>query len=256
MHKMNRLITTGFLMAVVWPVWGQQQMKAEDTEFYEPVPPKVHTHLSEIPSDAIVLFDGNGLDAWESIKNPGQPAGWVVNGGVLTVHKPAGHIRTKQHFTDFQIHLEFYIPTYVGESGQARGNSGLYLAAPLSGSDGYELQILDSYENETYVNGQVGSVYKQGVPLANPSRPNGYWQVYDVVWTAPRFHEDGTLKSPARITAFLNGVLIQHNFELKGQTKYIGIPDYVAHGPSPIKLQAHSDPSKPISFRNIWVREL
>ncbi len=118
------------------------------------------------------------------------------------------------------------------------------------------MQVLDNFNNKTYVNGQVGSIYKQSVPLANAALPPGEWQTYDVVWTAPRFNEDGSVKSPARVTAFHNGVLVQNNFELKGDTPYIGRPEYRKHGPSPIKLQAHGDKSEPISYRNIWVREL
>jgi hypothetical protein len=121
---------------------------------------------------------------------------------------------------------------------------------------GYELQILDSYENTTYVNGQAASVYKQHIPLANAMRKPGEWNVYDVVWTAPTFNADGTVKTPARLTAFHNGILVQNNVELKGGTVYIGQPKYVAHGPAPIQLQSHGDKSEPISFKNIWVREL
>ena len=153
------------------------------------------------------------------------------------------------------MHIEYLIPKNITGKNQARGNSGVFLAAP-EGQEGYELQVLDNFNNDTYVNGQAGSIYKQSVPLVNACRPPGEWQSYDVVWTAPRFNEDGTLKSPARVTAFHNGLLVQNNFELRGGTPYIGQPVYKAHGPAPIKLQAHGDPSEPISFRNIWVREL
>jgi hypothetical protein len=146
------------------------------------------------------------------------------------------------------------VPENITGSGQARGNSGIFLASVFDG--GYELQVLDSYNNKTYTNGQAGSIYKQYVPLANPMRPPGEWQVYDVVWTAPRFKADGSLEAPARVTAFLNGVLVQNNVALRGRTEYIGQPSYKAHGPAPIKLQAHGDPSEPISYRNIWVRPL
>jgi hypothetical protein len=139
-------------------------------------------------------------------------------------------------------------------SGQARGNSGIFLASVYDG--GYELQVLDSYNNSTYVNGQAGSIYKQYVPLVNPMRPPGEWQVYDVIWTAPRFNANGSLQSPARVTVLLNGVLVQNNVSLKGRTEYIGQPSYDPHGAAPIKLQAHGDPSEPISYRNIWVRPL
>ena len=141
-------------------------------------------------------------------------------------------------------------------TGQGRGNSGLFLASTGPGDDGYELQIMDSYNNPTYVNGQAGSIYKQFPPLVNANFPPGTWQTYDVAWTAPRFNEDGSLKSPARVTVYFNGILIQNNTELKGQTRYIGQPSYKAYGPAPVKLQAHGDKSEPISFRNIWIRPL
>ena len=157
---------------------------------------------------------------------------------------------------DYQLHIEYRIPSNITGSGQARGNSGVFLAALPWGPGGYELQVLDNYNNTTYVNGQVGSIYKQSVPLANPSRKPGEWQDYEVVWTAPRFKDDGSLDSPARVTVFLNGVLVQNNYVLTGVTQYIGKPYYKKHGASPIKLQAHGDASEPISYRNIWVRPL
>ncbi len=155
------------------------------------------------------------------------------------------------------MHLEWRIPANITGNGQGRGNSGLFLASIGKGDAGYELQILDAYGNDTYVNGMAGSIYKQHVPLANPARKPGEWQTYDVVWTAPVFNEDGSLKSPAMVTAFFNGILVQNNVTLSGPTQYIGKPSYnVKHGASPIKLQSHGDPSEPISFRNIWIRPL
>jgi hypothetical protein len=204
------------------------------------------------PSDAVVLFDGTSLDEWESARD-GSPAGWIVAGGIMTVDKPAGDIRTKRTFRDFQLHIEWRIPEGVTGSGQARGNSGLFVS---TAGTGYELQILDSYQNETYVNGMAGSVYKQSSPLVNASRPPGQWQTYDVVWRAPRFDASGTLLAPGRMTVFFNGVLVQDNFELLGETRYRGAPEYTPYERSPILLQAHQDPSPPISFRNVWVREL
>ncbi|MBL7762677.1 MAG: DUF1080 domain-containing protein, partial [Chitinophagaceae bacterium] len=147
-------------------------------------------------------------------------------------------------------------PANITGSGQARGNSGIFLASAGKGDDGYELQVLDNYNNKTYVNGQVGSMYKQSIPLANACKKPGEWQVYDIIWTAPRFNDDGSVKSPGRVTAFHNGVLVQNNYELKGNTPYIGPPVYKKHGAAPIKLQDHGDPSEPISYRNIWLREL
>ena len=227
------------------------------TEIYSPVPPVVTPAQKpgDPPSDAVVLFDGKNEDQWVLASN-GQPADWIVEHGILTVNKKSGNIQTKQSFTNYQLHLEYRIPENISGSDQARGNSGLFLASVGPGDAGYELQILDNYNNKTYTNGQVGSIYKQSVPLANPCRKPGEWQQYDVLWTAPVFNADGSLVSPAKATVFLNGVVVQNNFELKGQTRYIGLPYYKAHGPSPIKLQAHGDKSEPISFRNIWVRPL
>jgi hypothetical protein len=235
---------------------AQQKAKPEDTEFYSPVPKVVDPGKQgcSIPSDAIVLFDGTNLNKWVSVNDTTKPAGWTLVNGLMKVNKSAGDIQTKENFSDYQLHLEWRVPENITGSGQARGNSGIFLASVFGG--GYELQILDNYNNSTYVNGQAGSVYKQYIPLANPLRPPGEWQVYDVIWTAPRFNADGTLKSPARVTALLNGVLVENNVSLKGRTEYIGQPTYTAHGPAPIKLQAHGDPSEPISFRNIWVRVL
>lgn len=236
---------------------AQENAKPEDTEVWKPVP-KVVTpgnSSSTAPSDAIILFNGKDLNQWVSSRDTTKPAQWVVNDGVFTVKKGTGNIQTRQAFTDYQLHLEWRIPKNITGKGQARGNSGLFLAGWGKGDDGYELQILDSYNNATYVNGQAGSIYKQFIPLANPLRPPGEWNIYDVAWTAPRFNSDGSLKSPARVTAFLNGVMVQNGVALKGPTQYIGKPSYkYAHGPLPIKLQDHGDPSEPISFRNIWIR--
>jgi hypothetical protein len=179
-----------------------------------------------------------------------------VANGVMTVNKPTGNIETKRTFRDYQLHLEWRIPDNITGSGQARGNSGLFLASTGAGDAGYELQILDSYANNTYVNGQAGAIYKQYIPLVNAMRKPGEWNTYDVVWTAPTFNDDGTVRTPARVTAFHNGLLIQNDVPLRGETVYIGQPSYHKHGASAIKLQAHGDPSEPISFRNIWVREL
>ncbi len=231
--------------------------KPEDTEVWQPVPQVVTpgSDSAAPPSDAIVLFDGKNLDEWVSVKD-GSPAKWSVADGVLTVNKAAGSIETRRRFRNYQLHLEWKIPLDITGSGQARGNSGLFLASTGPGDAGYELQILDSYHNPTYVNGMVGAIYKQGIPLVNPARKPGEWQTYDVVWTAPVFNDDGSVKTPAYATVFFNGVLVQNHFELQGQTLYIGRPFYKKYDTAPIKLQAHGDPSEPISFRNIWVREL
>ena len=235
--------------------------KAAITEIYSPVPPVVTPGKTdaEPPSDAVILFDGRNLDLWRA-EGPDstKAAGWKVHDNIMTVDKKAKGIMTRQRFQDYQMHLEFQIPENITGSGQARGNSGIFLACISdSGSDvGYELQILDNYNNTTYVNGQVGSIYKQGVPLVNPSRKPGEWQNYEIVWKAPRFKADGTLNSPGQVTVFLNGVLVQNDYHLIGGTEYIGFPHYIKHGPAPIKLQAHGDKSEPISFRNIWLRPL
>lgn len=229
--------------------------KPEDTEIWKPVPTIVIPGRTNADpaSDAIVLFDGRNEDEWLTASN-GLPAKWTVANGVLTVVKSAGDIRTKRSFTNYQLHVEWRIPENVTGKSQERGNSGVYLA--WTNGFGYELQVLDSYQNETYVNGQAGSIYKQFPPLVNAMRKPGEWQTYDVVWTAPTFKSDGTPASPAYVTAFHNGTLIQNHVALRGDTKYIGQPEYRAHGAAPILLQAHGDPSPPISFRNIWVREL
>ena len=166
------------------------------------------------------------------------------------------NIETKRTFKNYQLHIEWKIPENITGSGQARGNSGVFLASTGSGDAGYELQVLDNYNNKTYVNGQAGSIYKENAPLVNANRKPGEWQSYDVVWTAPIFNDDGSLKTPAYVTVFFNGVLVQNHFELIGQTLYIGKPFYKKYDTAPIKLQAHGDKSEPISFRNIWVREL
>ncbi len=253
------ILASAALASMVWAAsaQGPQRGNPADTEVWKPVPKVVQTGATDgaPPSDAILLFDGKHLDEWVSVKDK-SPAGWIVADGVMTVNKAVGNIETKRRFTSYQLHLEWRIPTGITGEGQARGNSGVFLASTGPGDAGYELQVLDSFDNATYVNGQAGAIYKQSIPLVNAMRKPGEWQAYDVIWTAPRFKPDGSLASPAYVTAFHNGVLIQDRFPLTGETVFIGQPTYKAHGPSPIKLQAHNDPSPPISFRNIWVREL
>jgi hypothetical protein len=254
-------MTTKFFLATLFITCfmnadAQQKPKPEDTEFYTPLPKVIDPGKPgcTAPSDAVILFDGTSLDKWVSVNDSTKPAGWDIVNGVIRVNKKAGDIQTKQSFLDYQLHIEWRVPENVTGSGQARGNSGIFLASVYN--NGYELQVLDSYNNSTYVNGQAGSIYKQHVPLVNPMRPPGEWQVYDVIWTAPRFNANGSLQSPARVTVLMNGVLVQNNVSLKGRTEYIGQPKYDPHGAAPIKLQAHGDPSEPISYRNIWVRPL
>ena len=234
--------------------------KPEETEVWSPEP-KIVTPAPAAalpvaaPSDAVVLFDGRDLDEWVSSKDK-SPARWTMANGALTVRKGTGNIETKRRFRNYQLHLEWRIPRDITGTGQARGNSGLFLASTGEGDAGYELQILDSYGSKTYVNGQAGSIYKQQAPLVNAARKPGDWQTYDVVWTAPIFSSDGKLKVPAYLTVLWNGVLVQDHVALKGETTYIGPPRYSAHGATSIKLQDHGDPSAPISFRSIWVREM
>jgi hypothetical protein len=231
--------------------------KPEDTEQWEPVPVKVSAGVNDSapPSDAIVLFDGRNLDQWIMAKDR-SPARWHVDNGALVVDKKTGNIATKRLFKNYQLHLEWRIPADITGEGQARGNSGLFLASTGTGDQGYEIQILDSWTNKTYVNGQAASIYKQAPPLVNASRKPGEWQAYDVVWTAPVFNADGTLQTPAYVTVLHNGVLVQNHSRLAGETVYVGKPAYRKYDRAAIELQAHGDPSAPISFRNIWVREL
>ncbi len=224
-----------------------QEWTAELTEIFETAPEVVVPGEGTAPpSDAIVLFDGSGLDQWESVR--GGPAEWKLGDGAVTVVKGTGDIRTKQGFGDVQLHVEWRTPAEVSGRGQDRGNSGVYL------QELYEVQVLDSYENSTYVNGQAGAIYKQHIPLVNACRPPGVWQTYDIIFTAPRFREDGSLLSPAKMTVLHNGVLIQNHVTLLGPTENIGLPSYKAHDlKRPLMLQEHGNP---VSFRNIWIREL
>ncbi len=222
----------------------------ELTEVWSPVPPVVTAPASGIPSDAIILFDGKNLDAWESLKKEtlGQPAPWKIEGDAVVVAPKTGDIRTKASFGDVQLHVEWRSPAKVVGESQGRGNSGVFFMGQ------YELQVLDSHNNKTYPNGQAASVYKQHIPLVNASRAPGEWQTYDAVFIAPRFNADGTLRSPARMTVFHNGVLVQYDVEIQGGTTWRGKPSYKAHAAKlPIHLQDHGNP---VAFRNIWVREI
>lgn len=255
---MKKIIITTLMAAGALAAYAQQKGKPEDTEVWTPVPAVVTPAKAagDAPSDAIVLFGSKNLDEWVLLNDSTSSHKWNVDGDIFTVDKKAGDLQTKRKFTDFQLHIEYRIPKDIAGSGQARGNSGIFMASLPWGAGGYELQVLDNYENKTYVNGQAGSMYKQSAPLVNACRKPGEWNYYDVVWTAPRFNDDGTVKTPARITVLHNGILVQNNTVLKGDTPYIGQPQYRKHGPASIKLQAHGDDSKPISYRNIWVREL
>jgi len=224
----------------------QEQMQPEDTEWYEPVPPKVtpgDDHFLSPPSDAIVLFDGTDLSRWQSAD--GGEADWVIEDDHMTVRIGSGDIQTRESFGSVQLYLEWRAPMNMEHEGQDRGNSGVFL------QNRYEVQVLDAWKNETYVNGMAGSIYKQVSPLVNPAKEPGEWQSYNISYTAPQFNEDGSLESPARITVIWNGVVVQNNYELKGHTPYIGLPEYNAHGEGPLRLQDHASE---VSYRNIWIR--
>lgn len=200
---------------------------------------------NEPPSDAIVLFDGKELGQWSTADS--APAKWEVKDGAITVVKGTGDIKSKRTFGDIQLHIEWRSPAVIEGEGQGRGNSGIFF------QERYELQVLDSYESVTYSNGQAGSIYKQSIPLVNATRKPSEWQSYDAIFVAPRFSENGRVIAPARITVLHNGVLIQNNVEIWGPTEYKGLPVYLSHGKASLKLQDHGNP---VSYRNIWVREL
>ena len=199
------------------------------------------------PSDAIILM-GEGLELeYEWTNDRGEAPSWKFENGVAIVAQ--GIIKTKRSFRDFQLHVEWRTPTEVKGESQGRGNSGVFLQGI------YEVQILDSYNNRTYRNGQAASIYKQHPPLVNVCKGPGEWQTYDIIYTAPRFREDGTFFTPPTVTVLQNGVLVQNHVSLRGPTEYVGIPEYSSrpHGDGPILLQDHGNP---LCFRNIWIREL
>lgn len=230
---------------------GTEPTKPEETELYKPVPPVVNPNVpfKDVPSDAIVLFKGDNLDKWISSKDSTH-AKWLINkDGSMTVNNKTGDIQTVQNFGSVQLHLEWMSPKDVQGENQSRGNSGVFLQGL------YEVQILDNNDNDTYVNGQVGSIYKQHTPLAMASAPTGEWNYYDIIYHAPEFNEKGDKTKSGTITVLHNGILIQDHAEIKGTTPYVGWPKNPAHGKGPIKLQDHGDNSR-VSYRNIWVREL
>ncbi len=231
-----------------------EKMTPESSELWDPVPRIVTPGQSVAnlggtmaPSDAIVLFDGTNLDSWVSSNDGNSPAPWTVADGAFTVAPRKGSIQTRQEFGDFQLHIEWRTPSVVKGNGQGRGNSGIFMQGI------YELQVLDSYNNRTYSNGQAGSIYKQTMPLVNASKGPGEWQVYDVVYTAPRFNKDGQMMVAPYITVLHNGVVIQNHTAIQGTTPYVGRPTITPHGRGPILLQDHGDLT---GFRNIWIREL
>ncbi|MEX0703511.1 MAG: DUF1080 domain-containing protein [Planctomycetales bacterium] len=220
----GRTVAAEYLSGIVWP----------EPPVVDPGP------VGGPPSDAIVLFDGKDLLQWEGGDR------WTVEDGVAIPRR--GDIRTKQAFGDIQLHVEWATPERVTGKGQGRGNSGVYLMGK------YEVQILDSWENPTYFDGQAGSIYKQSPPMVNASRKPGEWQSFDILFEAPRFDQSGKLLKPACATVLHNGVVIQNHFELAGGTSWDSPPKYEPHPEKlPIHLQNHGNP---VRFRNIWVREL
>jgi len=200
----------------------------------------------QAPSDAVILFDGRDLSQW--MQQDGSPAKWKVENGYFEVVSGSGSIYTRQGFGDCQLHLEYREPLPATGQGQGRGNSGVFLMGL------YEIQVLDSYENRTYADGQAAAVYGQYPPLVNASRPPGQWQSYDIVFHSPRFGKDEKLLQPAHLTMFHNGVLVQDNVELSGPTGHRVRPPYKAHAAKlPLFLQDHGNP---VRFRNIWIRQL
>lgn len=248
-------------MGICTGVLGQEAKKYPDpapmthdmSEFWTPqpkivTPPDMDNAVIAPPSDAVVLLGlkGNAISEWVNCEE-GKPVGWQIENGIMTVKPQSGSIRTKKDFGDFQLHLEWSAPTEIVGESQGRGNSGVFMQGM------YEVQILDNYQNETYANGQAGSIYKQTPPLVNACQKPGKWNTYDIIYTAPRFKEDGSLQSHGRITVLHNGVLVQNNTMILGTTEFIGFPRIVAHGKGPIILQDHLNP---VRFRNIWIREL
>ncbi len=238
--KISRAITRLISLSFVFLVGSAVFALVEEWKsgILWPEPPVVDTS-GPVPSDAIVLFDGTDLSAFEGGDQ------WVVADGVAIAQKTG--IRTKQAFGDCQLHLEFATPAEISGRGQGRGNSGVFLMGQ------YEVQILDSYENETYFDGQCGAIYKQQPPTVNASRKPGEWQTYDIIFTAPRFKENGEVEKPAYITVLHNGVVIHNHYELQGSTSYVEAPRYKKHPEkAPLAIQFHGNP---VRFRNIWIRE-
>ena len=208
-------------------------------------PAETFSHGAPPPSDAIVLFDGKDLSKWEC---DGGPARWKVENGYMEVVKDSGNIRTKEEFGDFQLHLEFATPAKVVGNGQGRGNSGVYICGR------YEVQVLDSYDNPTYTDGQLGALYGQFPPLATAPKKPGEWQCYDIIFEVPRWDENKKLIKPASVTVILNGVVLHNKKEFIGASTHREVGIYSPHPPhGPIMLQDHGNPTR---FRNIWIRKL
>jgi hypothetical protein len=225
--------------------WKVHDMNRPAPTVVDPGTPSTQDVVGRAPSDAVILFDGKDLSAWAH--KDGSPAKWKVGNGYFETVPKTGYIYTKKAFGDCQLHVEFATPSPAVGQGQDRGNSGVFLMGL------YEIQVLDSYNNRTYADGSAAAVYGQYPPLVNASRPPGQWQTYDIVFHPPKFGGDGKITKKARVTVFHNGVLVQDNVEIQGQTSH-DVPEYEA-GPEklPLALQDHNHP---VRFRNIWVREL
>ena len=242
----NLMSTTIFCLFISVLALNGQIKDPVATEIWEPEPRAVNPgDASTPPSDAIVLFDGSNTDAWTH--HNGDPINWALEDGVLTVVRGTGAIFTKEKFGDCQLHVEWRAPSEVVSEGQGRGNSGVFL------QNKYEVQVLDSYQNRTYSNGQAASIYKQYMPLVNAMSPPGEWNTYDIIFKAPVFNEDGIKVASGYLTVLHNGILVQNHVEIKGTTPYIGLPQNPAHGDDVIQLQDHGNP---VSYRNIWIRKL
>jgi len=228
--------------------WAQHDLNRPQPTIVDPgsgVPPETP---GRPPSDAVVLFDGRDLSAWKSQKD-GSAAPWKVENGYFEVVPKSGGIETKQGFGDVQLHIEWMAPEPAAGSGQDRGNSGVFF-----GGGRYEVQVLDSFGNKTYPDGQAGALYGQFPPLVNASRAPGRWQAYDIVFEAPRFDGTGKLVEPARATVFHNGVVVQHAVDLIGETTNRKRTPYSAHPEKlPVSLQ---DYGHRVRFRNVWLREI
>lgn len=249
---MNRIVISLAFMGFVMPATVTAQ-EPKDWPIHSrdrPQPPIVDPGAGALPlpapKDAIILFDGTDLLKW--VHPNGSAAKWIVRDGYFEVQPRSGNLMTRDSFGDVQLHVEWASPDPARGTDQDRGNSGVYLMSK------YELQVLDSYANQTYADGQAGALYGQFPPLVNASRPPGVWQSYDIVFHGPRFDSSGRLLRPATMTVFHNGVLVQDHVTLTGPTGHYARPPYEAHpGELPILLQDHSHP---VRFRNIWLREI
>jgi hypothetical protein len=244
----RRLLGFGFVFAAALLVSsrvGVLQLFGAAFEYIAPIvwpkPPVIQPGMdNRPPSDAVVLFDGTDMSAFK------EGDDWPVRDGYVTTAKH--DIETKQSFGDCQLHLEWAEPKKVSGHGQGRGNSGVFMMS------NYEIQVLDSYDNDTYYDGQCGAVYKQHPPMVNACRKPGEWQTYDIIWEGPRFDKQGKLTKPAYVTVLQNGIVVQNHFELEGGTFYVEKPHYAAHPEKmPIRLQWHNNA---VRFRNIWIREI